>query len=189
MYVLSFRGIGRAIRRKTATAECLRLDARELAAAGLFKHPAPLFVKSRLPDRELLLIDECELLEYDPEGEIQGVLTMRYAHENDEVMIDIPLDWTEQKLGGVRVFFLCPECDETRCDILYRPPWERYYACRTCHRLTYYSSQDSRKHPFTAWTITCRRAFYEPPLLKAKQSQSVLKALQREARRLKYPVL
>src|SRR5438309_554407 len=47
--------------------------------------------------------------------------------------------------AGERPAFLCPHCG-TRCFKLYRPPCSPNFLCRTCHSLTYTSSQkqDSR---------------------------------------------
>ncbi|MBN1181820.1 MAG: hypothetical protein JXB49_05995 [Bacteroidales bacterium] len=47
--------------------------------------------------------------------------------------------------GGVRYWFVCPEC-KRRAGTLYRPPGASCFKCRHCHNLTYSSSQvhDSR---------------------------------------------
>lgn len=47
---------------------------------------------------------------------------------------------TPQRFGGLRWWFICPEC-EGRCASLYMPPPGSVFLCRICHKLTYYSSQ------------------------------------------------
>jgi len=54
----------------------------------------------------------------------------------------IPLDYTECNFGGVRPWFLCPDCD-TRVGKLYLPPREGRFACRECYDLSYTSSRTS----------------------------------------------
>jgi hypothetical protein len=51
-------------------------------------------------------------------------------------------DTTEPFFGGLRFWWLCPECGR-RCGILYLPPKRTYFKCRLCHRLTYRSSQEA----------------------------------------------
>jgi hypothetical protein len=71
-----------------------------------------------------------------------------YAH------LGISLDATSCPNGGVRLWFKCPTCNR-RGYKLYRPPGERFFACRGCHNLTYRSVQEHnarldrlRKVPF-----------------------------------------
>lgn len=55
-------------------------------------------------------------------------------------------DWTEQKLGGERVWFLCPRC-RTRCRVLFG---RRRYLCRGCQQMTYESQYDT--YPQLPWS-------------------------------------
>ena len=53
----------------------------------------------------------------------------------------VPLCTTPCYFGGRRWWFRCPECGR-RCRILYLPPKQDRFACRTCHHLTYRSQQE-----------------------------------------------
>jgi hypothetical protein len=71
----------------------------------------------------------------------------------------IPLVSSPMKFGGVRWWGRCPSCF-LRVLKLYRPPGERRFACRACHRLTYKSAQehDNRlgyfnRHPEAAYEL------------------------------------
>ena len=55
----------------------------------------------------------------------------------------IKLHRTEPKFGGVRWWFLCPDCQ--RCSLyLYLPHDVPKFSCRICHNLSYKSTQSSR---------------------------------------------
>jgi hypothetical protein len=56
----------------------------------------------------------------------------------------VPFDYTEPNFGGVRPWFICPECD-TRRRKLYLPPRRNAdrYLCRECYDLGYRSSRTS----------------------------------------------
>jgi hypothetical protein len=67
----------------------------------------------------------------------QGLITYR-----------ISLQITSPYFGGLRWWFTCPvSANDIPCQkrvvILYRPSGARYFACRTCHQLTYTSCQQS----------------------------------------------
>jgi hypothetical protein len=55
----------------------------------------------------------------------------------------ITLKATPLRFGGVRWWFLCPDCSR-RCAKLYLPP-RRDFACRHCHDLTYRSCNSSKQ--------------------------------------------
>jgi hypothetical protein len=50
------------------------------------------------------------------------------------------LEITHPHFGGVRWWFSCPQCAK-RCKKLYLPPGQWEIACRSCHNLTYRSTQ------------------------------------------------
>jgi ribosomal protein L37AE/L43A len=52
----------------------------------------------------------------------------------------ISLASTQQRLGGVRWWFVCSECNR-RMVKLYRPQGASNWACRDCHELTYGAAQ------------------------------------------------
>jgi hypothetical protein len=60
----------------------------------------------------------------------------------------VGLATTRPRFGGVRWWFLCPlspggQPCRRRAGKLYLPPRGRYFGCRTCHKLTYTSCQES----------------------------------------------
>jgi hypothetical protein len=74
-------------------------------------------------------------------------LTLHYRlRDNEDVRISVRLEMTPTQFGGRRWWFTCPlsvrglACHQ-RADKLYLPPGARYFGCRTCHNLTYRSSQ------------------------------------------------
>jgi hypothetical protein len=71
---------------------------------------------------------------------IQLVYTWRGKDINYRVDLNTsPLPW-----GGHRYWFTCPNSScRRRVANLYLPPGNPYFACRTCHRLTYRSCQES----------------------------------------------
>ena len=64
--------------------------------------------------------------------------------EKTQVNYTAPVDYTEPNYGGVRPWFVCPECD-TRRRKLYLPPRQgnTRYLCRECYDLGYRSSRTS----------------------------------------------
>jgi hypothetical protein len=82
----------------------------------------------------------------------RGWLTLDYkvgtpAHR---LSYSVPLQTTFPHFGGVRWWFTCPLTVEgqycgRRVRKLYLPPGERFFGCRSCHRLSYASSQSHDK--------------------------------------------
>ena len=69
----------------------------------------------------------------------------------DRVGEVLRLQTTQPNFGGVRWWFSCPRMlDAEECGRsvgkLYRPPGERYFACRRCLDLTYESCQRSHRY-------------------------------------------
>jgi hypothetical protein len=64
--------------------------------------------------------------------------------EKNRVNYAVPVDYTEPNYGGVRPWFICPECT-TRRRKLYLPRKRGYtrYLCRECYDLVYTSSRSS----------------------------------------------
>lgn len=71
-------------------------------------------------------------------------------HADKDLACKVPLTITPCKFGGVRYWFCCPaekdgnECKK-RVGVLYKTPFSDYFACRSCHQLTYASSKLSGK--------------------------------------------
>jgi hypothetical protein len=63
---------------------------------------------------------------------------------NHRLLIEqtIKLSRTEPNLGGVRWWYLCPDCGG-RVAYLYLPQTAHRFSCRKCHNLTYESTQSS----------------------------------------------
>jgi hypothetical protein len=66
------------------------------------------------------------------------------SEESTTVDYVVRFDYTEPNFGGVRPWFICPECD-TRRRKLYLPPRRNAdrYLCRECYDLGYRSSRTS----------------------------------------------
>jgi hypothetical protein len=58
----------------------------------------------------------------------------------EQIKDEIFFDWTPCNYGGYRQCFLCPRC-KRRVAVIYR---RKYYRCRHCYNLTYYSQQESK---------------------------------------------
>lgn len=74
----------------------------------------------------------------------------RLNAESEDVRIPVRLQTTPTQFGGERWWFTCPlvvngiACNR-RVGKLYLPPRAKYFGCRTCHGLTYQSSQEAHK--------------------------------------------
>ncbi len=70
---------------------------------------------------------------------------LRYTIRTGEtVAYRVGLLTTRPHFGGLRRWFACPCCGR-RAAKIYLPPGRRFFACRTCHGLTYRSCQESHK--------------------------------------------
>jgi len=70
-----------------------------------------------------------------------AMLTLEYVwREREELEARIPLSTTPCHFGGWRLWFHCPECNQ-RIGKLYLPPGSPWFGCRSCHNLSYRSSQ------------------------------------------------
>lgn len=79
------------------------------------------------------------------------MLMLDYRLRNSQdVRIPVRLETTPTRFGGKRWWFICPlmvsgvACNR-RAGKLYLPPGSRYFGCRTCHDLTYRSSQEAHR--------------------------------------------
>jgi hypothetical protein len=75
-------------------------------------------------------------------------INLQYCSKNNYgqkefVDYDIKLAYLPCSLGGIRPFFLCSSikanngpCNKL-CAVLYKPNYSHYFACRSCHDLTY----------------------------------------------------
>ena len=64
------------------------------------------------------------------------------SEESTTVDYVVRFDYTEPNFGGVRPWFMCPECG-TRREKIHRPPTAERFACRECFDLGYLTSRRS----------------------------------------------
>ena len=76
------------------------------------------------------------------------IVCLAYCYAGEEVLLPIELQTSSTNHRGRRLWFTCPltingeKCDR-RVGKLYLPPSSKYFGCRTCHDLTYTSSQQA----------------------------------------------
>ncbi|MEO2030481.1 MAG: hypothetical protein ABGZ35_00200 [Planctomycetaceae bacterium] len=78
-------------------------------------------------------------------------ITLHYRwRDSEDVRVLVHLQTTPTQFGGQRRWFTCPlvvngvACGR-RVGKLHLPPGARFFGCRTCHRLTYRSSQEAHQ--------------------------------------------
>lgn len=78
-------------------------------------------------------------------------VTLHYCwRDSEDVRIQVRLQTTPTHFGGERWWFTCPlivggvACNR-RVGKLHLPPGAKYFGCRTCHGLTYRSSQQAHQ--------------------------------------------
>ena len=78
-------------------------------------------------------------------------ITLQYVwRDGEEIELPIRLQTTSMKFGGERWWFSCPTfirgkaCDR-RVAKIHLPHGSRYFGCRSCHDLTYRSSQEAHR--------------------------------------------
>ena len=129
--------------KKTTVEDCRSLDVRTLLREGFLKPEnvlSGLIVSwhrgKRLSSRIGMDIDTADI--------DQAFCRLYYtASSGRNYDYQIRLITTVPNFGGIRWWFICPLCEETRCAKLYMPPGKPYFGCRPCHYLTYRSSQES----------------------------------------------
>lgn len=79
------------------------------------------------------------------------ILTLCYRwRDSVDVSIPIAMQSTPMHFGGRRWWFTCPlivagKACRRRVGKLYLPPGSKYFGCRTCHSLSYVSSQTAHQ--------------------------------------------
>ncbi len=133
-----------AYQKKVTVQECLTLSISDLKSRGVFKHDH--CAGSITWSNEASIVFRFDMTESS-----QGVLKVSYALGKEKVEDSILLENTQPTFGGVRWWLLCPGWDSggrpcrRRVSKLYLPPGKRRFACRSCHHLTYSSSQTHDK--------------------------------------------
>jgi hypothetical protein len=146
--------------RKKVVEECLSLDAchwrREgILKAGVFRSGTCRWTDSNGAETGAIGFVVYTVDSGGPWVRLSYTITPTGEQVNDWV----PLTTTRPHLGGVRWWLACPlpgqdgPCGR-RVGKLYLPPAGGHFGCRRCHRLTYNSSQESRKYD----SLFCRLA-------------------------------
>ena len=85
-------------------------------------------------------------------GGVCGQLRLHYTQTRGDAKEDLAYDLAVEvrpcHFGGWRLYLLCPlvvngRACGARCEKVYLPPGGRHFGCRTCHELTYRSSQEA----------------------------------------------
>ena len=91
----------------------------------------------------------------------------------------ISLTTTGLRNGGNRWWFICPQCQERRCYKLYLRPDRPELACRSCHNLTYMSSQQSRRANWIEVALAKRSGLSIQRVMREMKRQTYRKPLTR----------
>ena len=129
------------VQKATTVEECLSLDVGTLVRGGFLLNGRSGIIRWAHPatGEETASVRFTTML-----GHGGGpVLILHY----EEAETSVFLTTTVPPFGGVRWWFTCPLVVEgwpcqRRVRKLYLPPGRRYFGCRTCHRLTYRSTQE-----------------------------------------------
>lgn len=126
--------------RKTLVEDCAVLDVRRLLKAransgGADRWRLCLNRGAEIVDLRCTLISRPRLR-----------VRLEYTADAEQVSYSIKLNATSPHFGGRRWWLLCPlerdgEACGRRARSLYMPPGETHFGCRSCHELTYRSSQ------------------------------------------------
>lgn len=93
----------------------------------------------------------------------------RKGEPPQQITEHIVLSATKPHYGGVRWWLCCPGCGK-RCYYLYLPPTAYRFRCRSCHQLTYQSTQEWDKR--VGWYLAnIERAI---PVLEFVESRGLL---------------
>lgn len=87
-------------------------------------------------------------------GEARALL--RYPSGGRLIRQSVGLESTPANLGGLRWWWLCPDCGR-RSGKLYLPPRSDVLACRLCHSLSYESAQSSRANYYELFKSCAQR--------------------------------
>lgn len=99
----------------------------------------------------------------DFEGVRAENLRIVYKYGESAGETRVSLTTSKCNFGGKRYWFKCPHCN-IRAGTLYKT--NGYFACRSCHNLTYHSNNVSRKH---------KLYLYQKMILKRRKALKLLK--------------
>lgn len=147
-------GSGRP-REKTTVEECKILSLGGLKYTGAFRNGVN--IEHNLVWNNTLTGKTTFSIDYELDTRDPTDAWMRLHHRprcrGDALDYLVRLTTTPMPWGGVHWWFACPmsvnghPC-QRRCWKLYLPPGSQYFGCRSCHNLTYASSQEA--HAFDA---------------------------------------
>lgn len=134
-----------------ACEDCLPLDIRDLARKGGLVPGRSGSASIRIGKQSLHVNFEA----------FPHLLRLKYLRPDvgmklEHALVVVELDRTQQRLGGKRSWFLCPNpvCGR-RCGILY---FKGQFACRVCHGLAYASQRQSPEQRAFSQARKIRRA-------------------------------
>jgi len=148
---------------KTLVEACHALDSVLLYREGIIRADTHLLASWEWLDRDRGKAVASIGLEVQTESD-SGTVLLQYRIRKsggEPYTLDYPIPLLTSRLpsGGLRWWFRCmascndgPSCRK-RVRVLYLPPHERFFACRSCHKLAYESSRESRKYTSVFNTI------------------------------------
>jgi len=125
--------------RKQTVEESLVLDLQYILKDGLLRYK-----------RSLSWTDGSTVAYYISDGNGKPTLVLEYVCNKEPVNMEIAIAKVPQPYGGFRYWMECPlrsgsvQCNN-RCLKLYLPPGAKYFGCRKCNDLSYYSCNSSHK--------------------------------------------
>ena len=130
--------------KKTTVEECRLLTIDDFLHNGFLK---PGQTTTGIITRWFVRDQEVASIGIDIHAQFTERAWFRIHYKQSDRLFDyrVDLTTTEPHFGGVQWWFVCPLCHESRCRKIYLPPAGGYFGCRSCHDLTYTSSQESDK--------------------------------------------
>lgn len=145
-------GSGQRWKKKRVVEQCSSIDTRDLKRWNLLV-PG---ITNRIGSFEWRRVAGTSTVGYAlTVGPSTGTLRLLYAMTTQNVECDyiVRLTTTPCRLGGVRWWFVCPLAENgVGCNRRVRKLYccGRYFGCRTCHGLTYRSTQQSDSRVYAA---------------------------------------
>jgi hypothetical protein len=143
--------------------QCYAIDVNELLRAGTLRQGTSFVIKwSTTELNEIIKTARISVEAAHNSLRLRYTIT-DYEGGSQDYNYAISLSWVLCYYGGKRPYFLCPgvvngvSC-RRRVAKLYKPPAGRYFLCRNCYNLTYYSCNESGDLHFTARRRTKRAA-------------------------------
>lgn len=110
----------------------LHLDAQKMAKSKIFAHACKGSWQWFMDGEAISVIDYF----YDLEQ-----LTLRYTSNEQSLQYPIQVTTTDCHYGGVRYWFLCPQCNKRALKLYLK---HSMFGCRSCQRLNYATQQNNK---------------------------------------------